>query len=112
MRVTSTGPPRGVSLYLPLPYSASSGSSAVSSGAGTSYPSLSGWPSLCRLAYLWVLCVVCCPLLPLFQLPYFPLNLYLFFGFVHPVPWPLGLVGPVVVVPGFGHYVGRLLAGS
>ena len=51
-QVTSTRSPRGVSPSLPLSSSTPLGSSAVSSGYSSFFPSLDGWPSLCRLASL------------------------------------------------------------
>ena len=100
---------RGVSPSLPLSSSASSVSSAVSSGAANSYPSMAGWTALGWLAALWVGGGLSSVAL---SFPSFPCPLSLLFGFVCPVPWPLGLVGPVVVVLGLGHYVGRPPAGS
>ena len=49
--------------------------------------------------------VIVCTLLTLYPLPSCPRILSLPSGLCHPVPWPLGYVGNIVDLPGFGHYV-------
>ena len=80
MRVTLTGPPRGVSPSLPLSYSFSSFPSAVCSCTVASSPSLAGWRSHSRLAALGEIGLFCwlhapSPLPPLSRLPLSPFPL-------------------------------------